>query len=548
MGNKSNKKQFIRVTLAAGAVSSLLFFTSLDNKFFDLFLRLLPSLTEHEKVFVLTLDDDSINYAGGFPFKREVMGDIVVLLKELGVRTIVFDLSYLDPSPPRLDPAYAAQVLDRYLSSGFARIDNAAAVVSRAANNEREIYLQDFRELTNSVRGEIENSVSLLIQDVDEYFAQALAFSGCSWLTLSMIHPQDLLGEGEYVTDTEIDHYLKNHIVLENVVGKNDRKTPDMAGVWPAIPKLLSRARGAGFVNASRDRDGLYRRIHLLLKYQGSYYGHLTLAALSEMLGYTAIEVSNHAVTLIKNDGNTAGNTAAKGGEILRIPRAQDGTMLLKWPRKNFYDYRMMSLVELVQHTTIEPIFAQNIALMNDSGFFYYWDDGDGASPWDYYLKAEANKNTAFENNEAAEGKWLSMREHFFNSCKIFLSGDYETRILADLADDETADFVRDLFDVCRNQFNRITEIRRNTAALQDSFCIIGADATSMTDYGIITFQESFPLVGTYATAANMLLSGEFLRDTPFYVPLIIALIFALLIGFLVSRFDTHLSIITGAS
>src|SRR5215475_11464269 len=98
MAKTSRKKSFIWiwVTLSAFALSSLLFFTSLDNKFFDLFLRLLPSLTENEKVYVLTLDDDSINYAGGFPFRREVMADVVILLKELGVQTIAFDLSYLD--------------------------------------------------------------------------------------------------------------------------------------------------------------------------------------------------------------------------------------------------------------------------------------------------------------------------------------------------------------------------------------------------------------------------------------------------------------------
>ena len=57
------KKPFILITLAACLLSSLVFFTSLDNKFFDLFLRILPSLTEDEEVFVLTLDDDTINYA-----------------------------------------------------------------------------------------------------------------------------------------------------------------------------------------------------------------------------------------------------------------------------------------------------------------------------------------------------------------------------------------------------------------------------------------------------------------------------------------------------
>ncbi|MDR0487278.1 MAG: CHASE2 domain-containing protein [Treponema sp.] len=519
----------------------MLFFTSLDNKFFDLFLRFLPSLTENEKVFVLTLDDDSINYAGGFPFRREVMADVVILLKELGVQTIAFDLSYLDESPYRLDPEYAADVFGRQLDSNFALLDEASAAVidgigPATGRDDREYYKRDMEYLHRSVRDDLEVTLSLLTRDVDEYFAKALAFSGCSWLTLTMLRPEDAFGDGEIAANAEVDRYLDGHVALEKVVVLKDRKKPEMAGVMPAIHKLMSRARGAGFVNASPDTDGLRRRINLLVKYKGAYYGHLALVGLREKLGYTSIEVSNKAVTLIKGDGGK-----------LRIPRTQDGTMLLKWPKKTFYNYRVMSLIELIQHTVIEPAFARNIALMNDSGFFFYWDGR--INPWEYYFEAEKVMDTAFAGNSMAGTDWLAARQDFFNSCEKFLYGPYEKNILTDVGDDmETADFVQELFDVCRSQFNRMAEIRKDAASLQDSFCVIGSDATSMTDNGLITFQENYPNVGTYAVAANMMLSGEFLNDTPWYVPAIIALLYSLLIGLLISRFDTHLSIITGAS
>jgi len=547
MAKTNRKKTFIRVTLTAFAVSSLLFLTSLDNKFFDLFLRFLPSLTESEKVFVLTLDDDSISYAGGFPFRREVMADVVILLKELGVQTIAFDLSYLDESPYRLDPVYAADVFGRYLDTNFAMIDEASTAVIDAigpstSRRDRELYKRDMENLYRSVRDELETSLSLLTRDVDEYFAQALAFSDCSWLTLTMLRPEDVFEGGEIAANAEIDQYLDKYIALKNIVSLGDGKTPDMAGVMPAINKLMSRSKGAGFVNASPDVDGLRRRINLLVKYKGAYYGHLALVAMQKKLGYTSIEVSDKAVTLVKPDGGK-----------LRIPRARDGTMLLKWPKKSFYDYRIMSLVQLIQHTTIEPVFARNIALMNDSGFFFYWDKG--ANPWEYYLEAEEIKNAAFAlagnvgANGAAGETWLKARENFFRSCKEFLNDYYEEAILGDVGDDaETADFVRELFDVSRSQFDRMMEIRRDASALQESFCVIGADATSMTDNGLITFQENYPNVGTYAVAANMMLSDEFINDTPWYVSAIIALLYSLLLGFLLSRLDTHLSIITGVS
>jgi CHASE2 domain-containing sensor protein len=65
MKKGAGKKLFI--PLACFAFTLPLLFTGADNKIYDLFLRVLPPLSEHEKVYVLTLDDDSIRYAGGVP-------------------------------------------------------------------------------------------------------------------------------------------------------------------------------------------------------------------------------------------------------------------------------------------------------------------------------------------------------------------------------------------------------------------------------------------------------------------------------------------------
>ena len=531
-------RPFVIVTLTVFLLSMLLFLTPLDSKFFDLFLRILPSLRENEKVYVLTLDDDSISYAGGFPFRREVMADVVVLLKELGADTIAFDLSYLDESPQRLDPAYAAELSSRGLDSFFARLDEAAELAIDASGTtrsrgERESYKDDIRSLHMDMRDEMESSLKLLTRDVDEYFAQALAFSDCSWLTLTMISPEDTI-YGEIAGDTEIDQFLAENIALKNVVSAGDRKTREMAGVMPAIHKLLSRAKGAGFVNAYPDSDGFRRRVNLLIKYKDAYYGHLSLVAIQKKMAWSSIEISNRFIKLKMKDGRD-----------IRIPRCQDGSILLKWPKKSFYDYRIMSLIELIQYTMIEPVFAANIALMNDSGFFYFWDE----NPWDYYRISEEIKQSAFAANGKADTEWMLARQGFFNTCGEFLSGGLEEMILSEVgADEETAGFVSELFDVCREQYGRMAEIRKSIEVLRDSFCVIGSDATSMTDNGLITFEERYPNVGTYSVAANMMLSGEFLDDAPWYVSAIIALIYSFFIGFLISRFDTYRSIITGAS
>ena len=534
-------RSFLIITLTVFILSMLLFFTPLNSKFFDLFLRVLPSLTESEKVYVLTLDDDSINYAGGFPFRREVMGDVVVLLKEFGVNTIAFDISFLDETAQRLDPIAAADLSGRRMDSILFRLnDTASQVIDRigagTTQRDKEIYKQDLNSFYMDIKAELDEAVSYLTKDVDEYFAQSLAFTDNSWLTLTMIAPEAVLVEGAVIGNVEVDQYLSHYLALKNITDRGDHKTREMAGVMPALHKLLTRAKGAGFVNAVPDSDGLRRRVNLLTKYNGDYYGQMSLVAIQKMLGWSSIEVTDKVITL-----------KLENGKDVRVPRTQDGSLLLKWPKKSFYDYKVMSLIELIQYTMLEPYLADNIGLMHDSGFFYCWEEG--MTPWEYFSAAVDIKNNAFANNGRADDQWLTMKQKFFDTCGAFLNGKYEEIILSDVSgDSETEDFVRELFDVCRDQYNRLAEIRKNTGVLRDSFCVIGSDATSMTDNGLITFQESYPNVGTYAVAANMLLSGEFLDDAPWFVSAIIAFLYSFVIGFLISRFDTYKSIITGVS
>jgi adenylate cyclase len=539
--NRGRGKKLFVIPLACFALALPLLFTTADNKIYDLFLRALPSLSENEKVYVLTLDDDSINYAGGFPFRREVMADVVVLLRELGAASITFDLNYLDESPQRLDREYAGEVFSRYLDEGFGRINETAAQVidgfatGSIGGGEREIYKDEFITLNGMIRRELEESLEYLTQDVDEYFAQALDFSGCSWLTLTMIGQDHVLSGAELPKTIEaIRSLLESRIALKNVEAQEDQKTPKMAGVMPAIYKLLSRAAGAGFVNADADPDGIRRRVDLLVQYRGNYYGHLALAGMRELLGNPVVEVSGREI-ILKN--------AVIDGRIqdVRIPRTEDGSVLLKWPKKSFSEYQVLSLLELVQHTVIEKVFAENLSLMASSGFFTAWE-GDEPDPWAFFNLAEdlRAEGTAIET-------WLEARNSFFRAAGDFLEGPYEERILEMvMGDEETSAYVRELFQAARQQFRRMKDIRVVYAKLDGAFCVIGADATSMTDNGITPFEGNYPNVGTYAVVANMLLSGEFLDDAPVLVSVVIALAFSLCLALLTGRLATGRSIPAG--
>ncbi|MDR3248602.1 MAG: CHASE2 domain-containing protein, partial [Treponema sp.] len=526
--------------LGAFIVSCFLFFSSLDNKIFDLFLRAVPSLTEDELVTVLTLDDDTIAYAGEFPFSREMVADIVVFLKEVGVQTLAFDLSHLDPSPKRLNPDFAPDIFPRYLDSGFGRINDAVDTVidsfAAGAISPRQTgaVKKEFSSLSDDVRSGLESSLEYMDRDVDGYFAQALGFTGNSWLALTMIGNEHVLAEtAAPVLDEKVGLFLKRHIALKNIEARDDRRSPDQVGVMPAIFPLLQKAKGAGFVNANPDRDGYMRRVHLLATYKGDYYGHLALGGMGELLGNPAIRVSNSAITL--QDAQLRGVR-----QDIVIPRSEDGSLLLKWPKKSFHQYRQKSLLEIVQHIIIEKTFAQNLAAMESSNLFYWWD-GD-KTPLDLYRAAQQLRGADYRFED-----WLALREEYIIAAGEFLNNGYEDDILFDIGDDkDSADYVKNLFRVCRDQFSRMEEIRKTAGALKNNFCVIGADATAMTDNGLITFEEDYPNVGTYAVVANMILSGEFLDDAPPSVSLILAIALSFAMALVVRKRDTLRATVMG--
>ncbi|AEF84491.1 adenylate/guanylate cyclase catalytic domain protein [Treponema primitia ZAS-2] len=541
----------ILVTLAC----SLLFFTSLDNKIYDLLLRTIPSLTEDSSVLIITVDDDAIANTGVFPWPRDILADAIVFLREMGADTVAFDLNYLDRSPRRVDPDYVQNTLPAMLDNEFFHINEAAGQVldgfssGELRPSQAREYKEQLFDYYRSIRENVRESLSYVSRDEDEYFAQCLRFFGKSFLTLTMITRGDIQGLDQKLDLSGMNiPYLQEHIALKNISAEKDTLTGNQPGVLPSIFPLLSRAEGAGFVNAAPDGDGYYRRVHLVMKHAGVYYPHLALAALREMIGNPKIVVTNSSILL--KDANIRGTI-----RDITIPRTRDGSVLIKWPKKPFNDYNTMSAWNLIRYNTLEKDFIRNLSVMESSGFFYYLDET--ASPLKAYNAAnELQKllSTEISPAEADAGNtgkdqsghginfeaYRAARQEYLDRAGNFLTGFYEENILADVAGNEVLeDFVKQLFAASREQFNTLLDIRKDVGRrVSGTLSVIGVNATSMTDVGLTTFQERFPNVGVYATLANMILSGEFLDNAPTFLSFIIALALSLGLGLLIRRLN----------
>jgi adenylate cyclase len=545
------KNLHIIVPLASVLLCSFLLLTTLDNKIFDLFLRTIPSLTENDSVLLVTIDNPSIENVGLFPWPRDVMADAIVYLSELDAHSVLFDLSYLDKSPVVVDPEYVKTDLPKALDFGFSQIDTAVSQTMDAFANH-QIGARDAGEykaqilgISKDVKNSLDTSISYVSRDLDAYFAKTLKFFGRSYLTLTMIKRQDIAGKDKTYDMSGVDvEWLESHVALDNVVAKHDTLTPNDPGIDPAIPVLLRSAYGAGTVNAEPDADGYRRRVHLLSKYNGKYYGQLSFVALCEWLGNPAIEVTNQAIVLkgAKLNGVT---------RDIKIPRAQDGSVLIKWPKKQFVEYKSISAWDLIGAKRLETDIVKNLQAMRDSGFLNYWStDSDGANPYDAWSQAEYIKNEILDKGESQDvtvKAYRAARLEFLQKMQKFLDPGYEGRVIADCSDDATREYVRTTFASVRKDFDRLQAMRNRVAGkVANALCIIGVDATSMTDVDLITFQERFPNVGTYATVANMILSDEFLDDTPPAISILIALILSIAVGLGIKHLDTKKSLFAG--
>jgi len=544
------KYLYIIVPVLSVLVCSLFLFTTLDDKVYDGFLRTIPALTEDPSVLLVNIDDTSIEKVGLFPWTRDIMADAIVFLREMGADSVIFDLSYLDRSPVKVDPVYVQEELPGYLDYGFNQIDETVAQVMDAfaahqiGAKDAEEYKNQIIDFNKTVRNSLDASISYVTRDVDAYFAKTLRFFGKSYLTLSMVTPENI-GEGHTFDMSNIDlEWLEENVALKNITVRHDTRTPDALGIIPAIPELLKNTHGAGFVNAPVDADGYRRRIYLLNTFKEKYYGQFAFVPLLEKMGNPSIEVTNTQITLkdavIKGEKKT-----------VRIPRSEDGSILVNWPKKEFIKYNHIIAWQLIGNNEHEAKFVKNLKAMEDSGFFSYWERGE--TPLDKYNNAQYLKELLFEGEKPDEDitfeTYRAYRDDFIKTTDLYLNGDYEKRILADVeaTDSDTRAYVASFFSTSREQYAELLRLREKVReAATGSFCIIGVDVSSETDNGLTTYQERYPNVGIHATVANMILSQEFVDDSPAVFSILIALILAIGLGLGIKQLDTTKSMLAG--
>nr|MCR4954149.1 CHASE2 domain-containing protein [Treponema sp.] len=534
------KYLYFIIPVLATALCSLLSFSSLDSKVADWFQRPLKSTVEHKNVVMINVDDTAIDQIGSWPFSRDVYADSLITLRELGTEAVVFDLSFVDKSQAKIDEPYVREILPDYVDADIDSLnDKIFEVLGQYAEGtlqaeDSEYVAEDMLSTTDLIRNSIKTNISHLVESQDAALATALKYFDNSFLTLTFDDATEISDEQK--------EYLSNYIALDNIEIQNDTKTPEFSYVLPAIPDFMVKAKKAGFVNAEPDKDGYLRRIHLVYKYNGKYYGQLVFVPILQHYGNPKVIVKNNEIIL---QNCKISETVTKD---IKIPRSEDGSILVKYPKKDYIDYIHIGLWSIYRLSKkLETDLAQNINELADMGFFDYCEEDE--SPFDAYGNANYVKDSLLnQEDDFTFDDYLHYRQLFFTTYEHFLNGEFESYLCEDYPDD--ADYINEVFTTCREQYKIFMDARQKVSdKVKDAICIVGTVATSTSDYGLNQYEEHYPNPGVHYTIANMLLDQDFVDDSPVWISILLAFLLCIGYSFATHRIkSTGRQIITGVS
>lgn len=518
-------------------------FVSAEHAAYDTWLHLKPEVPQREEILYIDVDDLAIARVGVWPWSREVMARGLVTLREFQSGHVAFDIEYVDASPLAVDGQVLEDQLplafDREFSSISGNVGSLIAAVSsgQIPLEEAGEYIGDLEALTIEAQDRLLDRVQEVVQNNDILLGNAAAAHGNAWFTVNAI-PDD---PGEAPQD-RVDFAI-GHAALTSISGSNSQVL-QAQGLRPAITPILGGGRGAGFPNVVIDEDGVRRRIELLRQFDDHYFAQFAFAPLLDWLGNPTVELSETRIVL-----KSAQIPGEEEPRDIRIPLAEDGSLLINWPSGEFIDqFRHISFYELVYYENLLEDLVFNLTIMEESGFLDY-HQGDTQ-----LLRATEYADTLVEDalttgNPETLAELEEIRTYVIDEAGAFLSGPAEEQISGDLEyflaqPDLPEDFqsayeqaLADLptvFESTRAIYDNLVETREILSAnVPNSFIVIGYTGTGTTDVGINPFEEEYANTGTHGAIANTILTGLFIDDMPVWVSIVVALAFTAIFVFI---------------
>jgi adenylate cyclase len=250
--------------LIALRVSDPLPLENLRLKSFDVYQHIKPRDAKLRPVVIVDLDEASLRAYGQWPWPRTLVADLVTKLKDLGSLGIAFDIIFAEPD--RMSPALAV--------SSFRNVDEETAAKLRALPSNDAV-------MADAIKGA----------------RVVLGQSGIPTLSPPAAGPQPQTGFAMLGPDPS--PFLVT-----------------FTGLLRNVPALEQAAAGRGVLTIRSERDGIVRRVPLVMKAGGVLVPAMTLELLRV--------VTNSGAIRIKTDPAGIQSVAVPG---LEIPTDRNGML-----------------------------------------------------------------------------------------------------------------------------------------------------------------------------------------------------------------------------
>jgi adenylate cyclase len=291
------------------------FVRQLDNIFYDARVGMTMPGDVERGIVILDIDEKSLGEIGRWPWSRKLLAETVIKLFERhGIAVLGFDVVFAE----------------RDSSSGIDALD----ALVQGELNQSPGFQQAYREL----RPKLDN---------DALFAAAIKG-----------RPVVL---GYYFNSEE--RAVRANALPEPVLQKGAFAGRDVAfyrwsGYTGNLPVYQQNAAGAGHFNPAPDKDGISRRVPMLLEFDGAYYEPLSLAVLR---AYIALQTGSAPEI---RPGYPEGYNTLEWLQVgpYTVPVDQHAAALIPYRRKGAFEY--VSLADVVKDRIAPGALKGKIALV----------------------------------------------------------------------------------------------------------------------------------------------------------------------------------------
>ncbi|ANW04716.1 CHASE2 domain-containing protein [Bradyrhizobium icense] len=269
---------------------------------FDAFQRIDPRKKTARPVTIVDIDDKSLEKLGQWPWPRTRLADLITELTQLGAVVIAFDAVF--PEPDRLNPALAADT--------FRNLDEETRARLRALPSNDQIFADAIR-MSRVVLGESGLPEEITALD------KTLPVTGLA-----------MLGEEPQRFMFEFPGLLRN------------------------VPVLEHAAAGRGLFTIRPERDGIVRRVPMIMLAQGQTMPSLTFEMLRVATGSGTI--------LIKAEKAGIKSLGIKG---VQIPTDHNGQLWVHYARNDASIY--VPAINVLEKNVAPDMIAGKLVLIGTS-------------------------------------------------------------------------------------------------------------------------------------------------------------------------------------